>query len=193
MEFLQVCPIHKSKQFILECCDLINSEWPRSKAARLQSLYMSSDKFPTSLVLILDEQQVVGHVKLSEIKLGGDELMIETMIIHREHRGKGWGKLLMEEAEEYAQRRGKNKIYLSTRGQEGFYSKLGYEICQPVMYFGFCDTTPKNDEQAEKPQQDVITNVCPNAPPPPPLPKKKYKLPKKYRKTAKTYMSKTLK
>ncbi|CAH1389668.1 unnamed protein product [Nezara viridula] len=112
MEFLQVCPIHKSKQFILECCDLINSEWPRSKAARLQSLYMSSDKFPTSLVLILDEQQVVGHVKLSEIKLGGDELMIETMIIHREHRGKGWGKLLMEEAEEYAQRSGFQTIYV---------------------------------------------------------------------------------
>lgn len=39
---------------------------------------MSSDKFPTSLVLILAEQQVVGHVKLSEIKLGGDELMIES-------------------------------------------------------------------------------------------------------------------
>lgn len=193
MEFLNVYPIHRSKEFIAECCDLINSEWPRSKVARLQSLYMSSDKFPTSLVLILAEQQVVGHVKLSEIKLGGDELMIESMIIHREHRGKGWGKLLMEEAENYAQRRGKTKMYLSTRGQEGFYSKLGYEVCQPVMYFGFCDTTPKSDEPEEKPQEDVITDVYPNAPPPPPLPKNKYNLPKKYRKTAKTFMSKTLK
>ncbi|XP_014290237.1 N-alpha-acetyltransferase 80 isoform X2 [Halyomorpha halys] len=182
MEFLQVYPIHKCKQFIVECCDLINSEWPRSKAARLQSLYMSCDKFPTSLVLILAEQQVVGHVKLTEIKLGGDELMIESMIIHREHRGKGWGKLLMEEAEDYAQ-----------RGQEGFYSKLGYEICQPVMYFGFCDSTPKSEEEEQQPKKNVITNACPNAPPPPPLPKKKYRLPKKYRKTAKTYMSKTLK
>ncbi|XP_014290236.1 N-alpha-acetyltransferase 80 isoform X1 [Halyomorpha halys] len=193
MEFLQVYPIHKCKQFIVECCDLINSEWPRSKAARLQSLYMSCDKFPTSLVLILAEQQVVGHVKLTEIKLGGDELMIESMIIHREHRGKGWGKLLMEEAEDYAQRQGKIKIYLSTRGQEGFYSKLGYEICQPVMYFGFCDSTPKSEEEEQQPKKNVITNACPNAPPPPPLPKKKYRLPKKYRKTAKTYMSKTLK
>lgn len=61
------------------------------------------------------------------------------------------------------------------------------------MYFGFCDTTPKSDEPAEKPQKDVINNVYPHAPPPPPLPKKKYRLPKKYRKTAKTYMSKTLK
>lgn len=27
-------------------------------------------------------------------------------------------------------------LYLSTRGQEGFYDKLGYEVCKPILYYG---------------------------------------------------------
>lgn len=31
---LVVVPIHARKDLINDCCDLINSEWPRSKTAR---------------------------------------------------------------------------------------------------------------------------------------------------------------
>lgn len=189
MECLHVFPIHRCPSLIPDCCDLINSEWPRSKSARLQSLYMSSEKFPMSLVLVRDETEVVGHVKLTEMKLGGTDIMVESMIIHKDHRGKGWGKILMEEAEQYLERRGKKKTYLSTRGQEGFYKKLGYEVCQPVMYFGFCDLSPPSKENTEiKPKKDP-EEVNPNIPAPPPLPKKT-RTPRRLRKTAKTYMCK---
>ncbi|XP_073975057.1 N-alpha-acetyltransferase 80 isoform X2 [Rhodnius prolixus] len=78
MENLQVYPMHECKRYIVECCNLINSEWPRSKLARLQSLYMSSDQFPTSLVLILNEEEVVGHLKLTELRVGGSDVMVES-------------------------------------------------------------------------------------------------------------------
>lgn len=48
---------------------------------RLQSLYMSSDQFPTSLVLILNEEEVVGHLKLTELRVGGSDVMVESGIL----------------------------------------------------------------------------------------------------------------
>ncbi|KAF6202117.1 hypothetical protein GE061_004515 [Apolygus lucorum] len=151
-EFLQVLCMHECKHLILEACNLLNSEWPRSKSARLQSLFMSCDKFPTSLVLVLNDFQVVGHVKLSEITVGGPDVMIESVIIHKEHRGKGWGKMLMEDAEEYIRRRGKKMLYLSTRGQEGFYEKLGYEVCMPILYYGVAlEPSPEPDTKFRVP------------------------------------------
>lgn len=42
MENLQVYPMHECKRYIVECCNLINSEWPRSKLARYGRLtYLS--------------------------------------------------------------------------------------------------------------------------------------------------------
>ncbi|KAL1130934.1 hypothetical protein AAG570_012175 [Ranatra chinensis] len=195
MEFLQVLPVHRCKQYVSDCCDLINSEWPRTKAARLQMLFMSCDIFPTSLVLILNEEQVVGHCKLGEIRFGGDEIIIETVVIHPDHRGKGWGRILMEDAEEYARRKGKKKIYLSTRNQEGFYKRLGYEICKPILYFGFCDRTPEPLEDNGISNGD--TKHSENIPPPPPPPQSQPKKPitqqKKNRPVVyKTFMCKTI-
>ncbi|KAK9499692.1 hypothetical protein O3M35_002694 [Rhynocoris fuscipes] len=194
MEDLQVYPVHKCcRKEIVACCDLINSEWPRSKMARLQSLCNSSDKFPTSLVLMLNGTDVVGHLKLTELRVGGGDIMVESVVIRKDHRGKGWGKVIMEYAEEYVRSKGKKMLYLSTRGQEGFYKKLGYEICQPILYFGFSDITPQPVEKLEisSTKKDVIN--CPNAPPPPPLPtnKKPASQPTLIsQKPAKTYMCK---
>jgi len=203
MEYLQVLPIHHCKEFIVPCCDLINSEWPRSKTARLQSLFMSCDKFPTSLILLLNDETVVGHVRLSEIKLKGDDVMVESVVIHKEHRGKGWGKILMEDAEVYIRSKGKKVMYLSTRGQEGFYKKLGFEVCQPVMFFGFCDITPPVNETIQTPPPTIPPTIPPtNAPPPPPLPAAKIKNPlfrrndknnnKNRKPVAKVYMCKNI-
>lgn len=64
-------------------------------------------------------------------------------------------------------------LYLSTRGQEGFYKKLGYEVCKPILYFGFSDITPQPVDNLDKlPSTKELIN-CPTAPPPPPLPSNK--------------------
>uniref|UniRef100_A0A0A9XG11 N-acetyltransferase 6 n=1 Tax=Lygus hesperus TaxID=30085 RepID=A0A0A9XG11_LYGHE len=195
-EFLQVLCMHECKHLIIEACNLLNSEWPRSKAARLQSLFMSCDKFPTSLVLVLNDFQVVGHAKLSEITVGGPDVMVESVIIHKEHRGKGWGKMLMEDVEEYIRRRGKKMLYLSTRGQEGFYEKLGYEVCKPILYYGVAlEPTPEPDNKVNGDKIQKPDNViCLNAPPPPPLPPSANKSQTIFRdiQSSKTYMRKTV-
>ncbi|BES98857.1 N-acetyltransferase 6 (GCN5-related) [Nesidiocoris tenuis] len=205
-EFLQVMAMHECKHLIMEACNLINSEWPRSKTARLQSLFMSCDKFPTSLVLILNDFQIVGHVKLSEITVGGPDIILESVIIHKEHRGKGWGKMLMEDAEDYVRRRGKKMIYLSTRGQEGFYEKLGYEVCKPLLYYGVAleptpDHEPKVNGHENLSENGAVQNVdvrngevkngdVGNAPPPPPPPPPISRTIFRDIQTSKTYMCK---
>ncbi|XP_014252336.1 N-acetyltransferase 6 [Cimex lectularius] len=195
MEHLQVYPVHKYRQYVLDCCDLLNSEWPKSKSARLQSLFTSCDQFPTHLMLLLNDEQVVGHLKLTEINYGGDDIMVESVVIHPDHRKKGWGKILMEGAEEYARKRGKKMLYLSTRGQEGFYQKLGYDNCKPILYLGFAlEWTPNDCEPMKKNKTETFD--CENAPLPPPLPSNESRPKAKtlFRdiKSSKTYMCKSI-
>lgn len=63
-EIMEVHEIHRYPQFMDQCCDLINMEWPRSKTARLRRLEMSCDNFPTCLVLV-HSHEVLGHSRLS--------------------------------------------------------------------------------------------------------------------------------
>lgn len=52
-------------------------------------------------------------------------------------RGQGFGKMIMQEAEKYCKYTLKlHEVYLSTTDKEDFYSKLGYEFCEPVSIYG---------------------------------------------------------
>ncbi|KAI4468421.1 n-acetyltransferase 6 [Holotrichia oblita] len=133
---LPVVPLHKFPQYTMECCRLINSEWPRSETARLRSLECSGDTLPTCLILLKDNQ-VIGHCKLSVIPAIPDGCFIESVVIEKVLRGQGYGKYLMEKAEQYCQAfLNLRIIYLSTKGQELFYMKLGYNVCEPVSIYG---------------------------------------------------------
>lgn len=133
---LPVLPLHKYPQYTMECCKLINSEWQRSEVARLRSLECSSDTLPTCLIL-LRNTQVIGHCKLSVIPSIPNGCFIESVVIEKELRGQGYGTYLMDKAEEYCREfLNLETIYLSTKGQEIFYMKLGYSICEPVSIYG---------------------------------------------------------
>jgi N-acetylglutamate synthase-like GNAT family acetyltransferase len=133
----QVFPIHKRPEFIDQCIHLINSEWPRSRVARLWSLESSKDKLPTSLVLIKNEQLVLAHAKLSQIPADSESVFLESVVVSQQQRGKGYGKLIVKETEKYCREFLQLKsIVLSTVGQEMFYAKLGYENCEPISLFG---------------------------------------------------------
>lgn len=163
---LIVVPIHKYPEYLQDCCNLINSEWKRSDAARLHSLQGSSDKLPTSLILLQDKK-LIGHLKLSVIPSIRCACFVESVIIDTNLRGKGFGKLLMCKAEEYAKNiLNLDTIYLSTRGQEKFYEKLGYIECSPISIYGSFVPT-----QIFKTNQKVALSTSNNVPSPPPLPK----------------------
>ncbi|XP_050297065.1 N-alpha-acetyltransferase 80 [Anthonomus grandis grandis] len=165
---LSVVPIHKQPQFLRACCDLVNSEWKRSDTARLRSLESSCDHLPVSLILI-KEGSLIGHLKLSIIPSIKEGCFVESVVIKQDHRGQGYGTVLMKEAEKYCKNFLHLKvIYLSTKGQEKFYHKLGYEECAPISIYGSFGVS--SQVKSFKDNKCVKKVVSENAPMAPPLP-----------------------
>lgn len=197
VEDLQVLRLHENPQYLKPCCELINDEWPRSETARMMSLQASCDNLPTSLILINEKKHLLGHCKLTPIPSIPESCFIETVVISKSMRGKKLGSYLMRQVEEYCKSMLKLKmLHLSTKGQENFYAKLGYEVCPPVSIYG---TRILNSEPVNisiKIQNPVpVTNGVqsgPSPPPPPPMPKPESLAQINTVKSTKTFMFKYL-
>lgn len=105
---------------------------------RYRFLDSSCDALPTCLILLLRNENgpdiVVGHAKLTVIYNEENSVFIESVIIHHDYRGRGFGKVLMSKTEEYAANLGFKTFVLNTK-LEGFYNKLGYKFSEPVCLF----------------------------------------------------------
>lgn len=191
---LQVLQLHKYPQYLRPCCELINEEWPRSETARMMSLQASCDKLSTSLILINSDKILLGHCKLTAIPSIPNSCFIETVVISKSMRGQKLGTYLMKEVEKYCKNVLKlEMLHLSTKGQENFYTKLGYEFCAPVSIYGSC--IPSNIvTEVTNPikKEDTPIKVTSNIPIPPPLPSSKPTTVNNTIKTSKTYMFKYL-
>ncbi|XP_008051619.1 N-acetyltransferase 6 [Carlito syrichta] len=132
-------PVHCRPELLDACADLINEQWPRSRASRLHSLGQSSDAFPLCLMLLSPrptpeaEPIVVGHARLSRVLDRPHSLLVETVVVARALRGRGFGRRLMEGLEAFAQARGFHKLHLTTHDQLHFYAHLGYHLGEPVQ------------------------------------------------------------
>ncbi|XP_007888426.1 wiskott-Aldrich syndrome protein family member 2-like [Callorhinchus milii] len=150
-EELRIVPLHLCPELMETCADLINEEWKRSKASRIHSLQKSSNNFPVCLVLLRPlkiadgtgsktKSQLVGHSKLSRVVGQASGLFVETVVVAKEYRGKGYGRKLMESTEAYAKFRGFKTLYLTTHDKQYFYFHLGYTLCKPVQNAGSMTT-----------------------------------------------------
>uniref|UniRef100_T1JB23 N-acetyltransferase domain-containing protein n=1 Tax=Strigamia maritima TaxID=126957 RepID=T1JB23_STRMM len=144
---------------------------------RFHSLEKSCDKLPCSLVLIdhtgpgLDE--IIGHSRITPIHGHKQACLLESVLVEKEKRGKGFGKLIMKETEEFAKKLGINTVYLSTKDKQEFYKRIGYEFCEPLCVYGnniklptktvikFKEISSVTDESVSKNPQSQI----PQAPP----------------------------
>ncbi|XP_053613451.1 N-alpha-acetyltransferase 80 [Plodia interpunctella] len=177
MEFdkLSVLPLHHYPEYLKPCCDLINAEWPRSETARMMSLQASRDSLPTSFILVNDKC-VIGHCKLTPIPSIPESCFIEAVVISKSLRGRKLGSFLMNKMEDYGKNVLKLKmLHLSTKGQENFYAKLGYEICAPVSIYGTCVNTLLIESKNDSVKIDLSVpkkenSEFPPPPPPPPMP-----------------------
>lgn len=191
---LEVVPIHRHPEYLHDCCKIINQEWKRSESARMHSLQQSNDNLPTSLILLKDKV-VIGHVKLSVIPSIKTACFIESLVIDKSLRGNGFGSMLMRGAEKSCRALGLKTIYLSTKGQEQFYRRLGYTECSPVSIYGnfmssiSSNLFKRNDEKSKEMNQ-VETNTRSAPPPPPPPPTSPHNTEAKTNR--KTYMKKDL-
>lgn len=132
-------PVHCRPELLDACADLINEQWPRSRASRLHSLSQSSDNFPLCLMLLSPHPTpgtapiVVGHARLSRVLDRPQSLLVETVVVARALRGRGFGRHLMEGLEVFAQARGFRRLHLTTHDQLYFYAHLGYQLGEPVQ------------------------------------------------------------
>ncbi|KAJ8972878.1 hypothetical protein NQ317_015783 [Molorchus minor] len=168
MNNLSIVPLHNYPNYLMDCCHLINDEWKRSDTARLHSLQNSCDTLPTSLILIKDKK-LIGHLKLSVIPSIKEACFVESVVIEKSLRGKGYGTILMRKAEDYCKScLNIDTIYLSTKGQEQFYSKIGYTECPPISIYGSLATKTVSPQCKTENTNKTVMDFPP--PPPPPLP-----------------------
>lgn len=170
---LHVLPIHKYPEYLKGCCDLINDEWPRSETARMMTLQTSREELPTNFILVNGSKNLIGHCKLTPIPSIPESCFVETVVIHKAMRGKKLGSFLMRYVEDYCRNTlGLKLIHLSTKGQEDFYAKLGYEVCAPVSIYGSgVPSSLQPTALTNKPTSSVPTQTGMQAgPPPPPMP-----------------------
>lgn len=182
-------PVHHRPELLDACADLINEQWPRSRASRLHSLGQSSDSFPLCLVLLSPRPPpggaplVVGHARLSRVLDRPQSLLVETVVVARALRGRGFGRRLMEGLESFAQARGFHRLHLTTRNQLPFYAHLGYQLGEPVQGLAFTSRRLPAALLRAFPRPPCPRPPCkarglaahaapkgPSLPPPPPLP-----------------------
>ncbi|KAF2344858.1 GNAT domain [Trinorchestia longiramus] len=130
----ELIPLHHAEEYFERSFQLLNHQWPRLASVRMGMLRLSRDSLPTSLVLV-EDHKVIGHIKIKQLFSRCRALWIESVVIDKALRGKGYGKILMLETEKYARKMGFELAYLATYDQQGFYSRLGYEECEKVCVF----------------------------------------------------------
>ncbi|CAG5136896.1 unnamed protein product [Candidula unifasciata] len=136
---MEVVPLHKHPKLTDACAEILNAYWPRSKAARSHVLSKSCDQLPVCLAFIQQDgsqTEVLGFSKLSAVQGIPNACLVESVIVREMDRGRGLGKVLMNLTEDYARRLGMRNVYLNTIDKEGFYARIGYVRCSPVISLG---------------------------------------------------------
>ncbi|EDO44031.1 predicted protein [Nematostella vectensis] len=162
--------LHENVTFAEEVVNLLSSEWPRSKAARYHSLNLSNDNFPCAMVLVRRDPQchsteVVGHCVFSKVHGSEDALFIENVIVPKSKRGCGYGRLLMQRSESFAQKYVTQFAALRKHlGEKN--TKTDNSIKKATL-----KDLPNTPSQtlATTPTAPMVTTPAPPPPPPPPL------------------------
>ncbi|XP_028981862.1 N-alpha-acetyltransferase 80 isoform X2 [Diachasma alloeum] len=179
-----IVPMHERPDLLKETSRLINSQWPASERRRLRTLEASCDNFPINLILLKDDR-VIGHCRMSRMPSQEDSCFMETFVIDREHRSQGLGSKLLQAAGELMSKKGIKNSFLSTKGQEQFYSKNGYKICETADIMAGWDRVPPQHPQLPFKKTNLLSKFSTAAPapapapppPPPPMPRNRFIVP----------------
>ena len=133
--------LHENPEYVEDAAAIMTKEW-NHEASNYQRNIISMKNQPIThfpchmaLLLMFDENEntthkdkagkVVGHVKLMKADGRGDGAccIVYSLVVDSGHRGQGYGRLLMEEAEKYAQMHDISYVYLSTPDKVRKHSK----------------------------------------------------------------------
>ncbi|VDO27418.1 unnamed protein product [Haemonchus placei] len=191
-------PLYNRQDLNEKCIKLLNQEWPRSDGAREHSQAKSCRLTPPMSFLLIENStdQLIGHARICLLPNRPTACWIESVIVEKECRGLGIGKLLMAYVEDAAKGFGFDEAFLSTDDQVIFYERCGYEKCDPILHsttatsvfpvpkLASCDTEASLLSKSPSSQPATTTQAAqappislaapPNpVPPPPPGPPKK--------------------
>ena len=136
-------PLHEYSNFLPAVCQMLNEQWPRSESSRTRWLRNSSPTLPTSYVLTCSnsesgENDVIGHARVAaSLRVGGTTSVVSgivtSLIIHKDHRRQGFGRVLLSLVEERCQTlHGFGRVVLWSNDQVQFYESCGYIKCTPL-------------------------------------------------------------
>ncbi|VDM52045.1 unnamed protein product [Angiostrongylus costaricensis] len=136
MSQYSLTPLVDRQDLSVECINLLNQEWPRSYTAREHSQAKSSRSTPPMSFLLIqnDTDKLIGHARLCLIPNRPNSCWIESVIVTKDCRGVGLGKLLMASLEDAAKSFGFKEVYLCTKNEVIFYERCGYEKCDPILH-----------------------------------------------------------
>ena len=162
---LEVVPIHRCLEYCDAAVALLEEQWPHEKAIRAKRLRSmtewSCDSLPCHFVLLRADsaaeggRTVIGHALLQQAdgRSDGKSAIMYSVVIRRDLRGKGFGRVIMRETESYALKQGYSHIYLSTEDQQGFYHRLGYQECESITSLG------QNSKRLTPSQVEALENL----------------------------------
>jgi ribosomal protein S18 acetylase RimI-like enzyme len=104
--------------------------------SRKQEEYFIKKMKNNQLLILEDKNSYLGHLSFGLYKLNppfNDGVFLEELAVKREFQGKGYGKMLLKEAEKYFKKDRIKMIYLGTADSKKnkaipFYKKQGYKI-----------------------------------------------------------------
>lgn len=132
--------LHENPEYIEDAAAVMAKEWNHEASNYHRNIISMKNQpiahFPChmALLLISDKNEdatnkagkVVGHVKLTKAdgRSDGACCIVYSLVVDSGHRGEGYGRLLMEEAEKYAQMHDISYVYLSTPDKVRKYGKF---------------------------------------------------------------------
>ena len=101
---------------------------------KFKQLY-TKDILPFGIALFDNEENMVGFcvLKIENLKKYPDIYpWLSDIMVFKEYRGKGYGKILVEEGKRILKKLGYNKIYVWTDQVTDFYKKLDFQYLHKV-------------------------------------------------------------
>lgn len=171
----------------MKSATFLNTEWPRSMGSREHSQRKSCRKTPPMSFLMLETEtdEIIGHSRVTRLPNRETALWVESVMIKKDQRGRGLGKSLMLETENWMLENGYDECFLLTDDQCRFYESIGYENCDPIVHsttatcvFAAMDhfqnaaainpSTPSNSLSSSINSSTSVSSSAPIPPPPPP-------------------------
>ncbi|KJH48675.1 acetyltransferase, GNAT family [Dictyocaulus viviparus] len=136
MDRYKLTPLFERQDLNGECINLLNQEWPRSYASREHSQKKSCRASPPMSFLFIENNsdRLIGHARICLIPNRPKACWIESVVVEKNSRGIGLGKLLMTLLEKAVKKFGFGEAYLCTEDQVIFYERCGYIRCAPILH-----------------------------------------------------------